>query len=110
MNHVIEIRTLTLKPNTRDEFNRLYIQEALPRLKRWNFDVVAHGPSLHDENTCYVIRRYDSLTQREQMEDAYYTSDDWRQGPRGSMLALIESYVDVVLEVDDVTVDGLRTG
>ena len=70
--------------------------------------MLAHGPSLHDENTYYVIRRYDSLAQREQMEDRYYASDDWRQGPRERILALIESYVDVVLELDEVTVQGLR--
>ena len=45
----IEIRTLTLKANARDEFHRRYIEQVLPLLKRWNFDVVAHGPSLHDE-------------------------------------------------------------
>ena len=66
MNHFIEIRTLTLKPNTRVQFHRLYIEEALTRLKRWNFDVVAHGPSLHDENSYYVIRGFDSLEKREQ--------------------------------------------
>ena len=108
MNHFIEFRSLNLKPNTRDEFHRLYIEEALPLLQRWNFDVVAHGPSLHDENTYYVIRRYASLSQREEMEDAYYASDDWRQGPREGMLALIESYTDIVLEVDEITVNGLR--
>ena len=108
MNRFIEIRTLNLKPGTRVKFHRLYIEEALPRLKRWKFDVVAHAPSLHDENTYYVIRRYDSLAQREQMEDAYYASDDWRHGPRETMLALIESYTDIVLEVDEVTVQGLR--
>ncbi|HZM20820.1 MAG TPA: NIPSNAP family protein [Anaerolineales bacterium] len=108
MNHFIEIRSLNIKPNTREEFHRLYIEKALPLLKRWNFDVVAHGPSLHDVNTYYVIRRYDSLAQREQMEDGYYASDDWRKGPREAMLALIESYVDIVLELDEVTVQGLR--
>jgi hypothetical protein len=108
MNQFIEIRTLLLKPNCRDQFHRLYIEEALPLLQRWNFDVVAHGPSLHDENSYYVIRRYESLSQREELEDAYYAGDDWRQGPREAMLALIESYVDVVLEVDEVTVQGLR--
>ena len=66
--------------------------------------MVAHGPSLHDENTYYVIRRFESLSQREQMEDAYYASDDWRHGPREAMLASIESYVDLVLEVDESTV------
>ena len=70
--------------------------------------MVAHGPSLDDENTYYVIRRFDSLAQREQMEDAYYASDDWRKGPREAMLALIENYIDVVFEVDEITVQGLR--
>ena len=55
MNHLIEIRSLNLKPGTRDEFHHLYVEEALPLLKRWNFDVVA-GPSLHDENP-YQNRR-----------------------------------------------------
>jgi hypothetical protein len=108
MNHIIEIRSLNLKPGSREKFHRLYIEEALPLLKRWKFDVVAHGPSLHDENSYYVIRRYDSLAQREQMEDAYYASDDWRKGPREAMLALIENYIDVVFAADEVTVQGLR--
>jgi hypothetical protein len=107
-NHIIEIRSLNLKPGSREEFHRLYVEKALPLLKRWDFDVVAHGPSLHDENTYYVIRRYDHLAQRGQMEDAYYAGDDWRKGPREAMLALIESYTDVIFEVDKVTLQGLR--
>ena len=108
MNHFIEIRSLNLKPGTREEFQRLYIEEALPLLKRWNFDVVAHGPSLHYENSYYVIRRFESLAQREEIEDAYYASDDWRQGPRERILALIENYTDILLELDEITVQGLR--
>ena len=108
MNHFVEIRSLNLKPGMREEFQRLYIEEALPLLERWNFDVVAYGPSLHDGNSYYVIRHFDSLAQREQMEDAYYASDDWRQGPREAMLTLIENYIDIVLELDEVTMQGLR--
>lgn len=55
-----------------------------------------------------MIRRFEGLAQREEMGDAYYTSDDWRKGPREAMLALIESYTDIVLELDEVTVRGLR--
>jgi hypothetical protein len=109
MKHLIEIRSINLRPGTREEFHRLYIEEALPLLKRWNFDVVAHGPSLHDENSYYVIRRFDSLEQRDQMEDAYYASDDWRKGPREAILALFENYTDIVFDADEVTVRGLRT-
>ena len=108
LNHFVEFRSLNIKPGTREEFHRLYIEQALPLLKRWNFDVVAHGPSLQDENVYYVIRRFDSLSQREQMEESYYGSYDWRQGPREAMLALIENYTDIVLELDQVTVQGLR--
>jgi NIPSNAP protein len=108
MNHIIEIRSINLKPGTREAFRELYLEEGLPRLKQWHFDIVAHGPSLHDENSYYVIRRYDSLSQREQMEDSYYASDDWRKGPREAMLSLMENYTDVVFEVDEVTVQGLR--
>ena len=108
MNHFIEIRSINLKPGTRVEFHRLYIEAAVPLLKRWNFDVVAHGPSLHDENSYYVIRRFDSLAQREEMEDTYYASDDWRKGPREAILALMENYTDIVFELDEVTVQGLR--
>jgi len=108
MNHFVEFRSLNIKPGSRDEFHRLYIEKALPLLKHWNFDVVAHGPSLQDENVYYVIRRFDSLSQREQMEESYYSSDDWKLGPREAMLALIENYTDIVLELDQVTVQGLR--
>jgi hypothetical protein len=108
MKHMIEIRSINLKPGTRPKFQKLYLEQALPLLKRWNFDVVTHGPSLHDENSYYVIRRFDSLAQRDRMEDAYYASDDWRKGPREAILARFENYDDIVLELDKVTVQRLR--
>ena len=108
MNHFIEIRSYNLKNGTHDEFHRLFIEEAFPMLKRWNVDVVAFGPSLHDENSYYLIRRYDSLAHRAESEDAFYGSDEWRQGPREAIIALIETYTEIVLELDEVTVRGLR--
>jgi len=108
MNRFVEIRTLNLKPGTLEEFHRLFMDESFPLLKRSNIDVVAHGHSLHDQNSYYVIRRFDSLAHREQSEDVFYGSDEWRQGPREAILALIENYTDIVLELDDVTVQGLR--
>src|SRR5215470_19186357 len=107
MKHIVEFRTLTLKPQSRKTFHQLFTERSLPLLQRWNFDVVAHGPSLHDENMYFVIRRFDSITQREQTEDAFYGSDDWRQGPREPMLSLIENYADIVLVVDESAVEGL---
>jgi hypothetical protein len=106
--HLVEFRSLNLKTGTREQFHRLFIERSFPLHKRWNIDVVAHGPSLHDETSYYVIRRFDSLAHRQQIEDDFYASDDWRSGPREAMLALVENYVDVVLELDDVAVQKLR--
>jgi hypothetical protein len=108
MRHFVEIRSYNLKPGTRDEFHRLFIEEAFPLLQRWNVYVVAYGPSLHDENSYYLMRRYESLNHREQSEDSFYGSDEWRKGPREAIVALIENYTEIVLELDDVTVQGLR--
>src|SRR5512147_1542454 len=108
MKHFIEIRSYTLKPGTRDEFHRLFLEEAFPMLQRWNVDVVAYGSSLHDENSYYLMRRFDSLAQREQSEESFYSSDEWRQGPREAVLACIENHTEFVIELDEVTVQGLR--
>jgi hypothetical protein len=108
--HFLEIRSYTLKPGSRDEFHRLFLEEAMPLLKHWNIDVLAYGPSLHDENSFYLMRRYESLAQREESENAFYGSDEWRQGPRQAILALIENYAEIVLELDEVTLEGLRKG
>jgi len=108
MNHLVEIRSYTLKPGTREEFHRLVVEQSMPMLKRWNMDVVAYGPSLHDENSYYLIRRFDSLAHHKQSEDAFYGSDEWKQGPREAIIALIENYTEFVLELDEVTVQRLR--
>ena len=107
MNSFVEIRSYDLKPGTRNEFHRLFIEEAFPLLKRWNVDVVAYGPSLHDETSYYLIRRFDNLAHREESENAFYRSDDWKKGPREAIVSLIENYTEVVLELDEVTVQGL---
>ena len=108
MNHFIEIRSLNLKPNTREEFQRLFLEEAYPLLQRFHVDVVAYGPSLHAENSYYLMRRFDSLAQREQSEESFYGSDEWRKGPREAVLACIEHYTEFVVELDEVTINGLR--
>ena len=41
MTHFVEIRSYNLKPGIREEFQRLYTEQSLPLLKRWNFDVIA---------------------------------------------------------------------
>jgi hypothetical protein len=105
---VVEFRGLNLKAGRRDEFGRLFVERALPLLWKWGFDVVAFGPAHHDDTSFFVIRAFADLAERQSMEDEFYGGDDWRKGPREAMVALIESYSDVVLELDEETVAKLR--
>ena len=104
----LEIRSYNIKPGTRADFHRLMTEQSLPLLERWKVDVVAYGPSLHDSDSYFLMRAFTSLEERERSEDAFYGSPEWRQGPREAVLALIESYTTVVIEVDDETLRGLR--
>ena len=105
---VVEIRSYNLKPGTRDRFQETFLKEALPMLKRWKVDVVSYGPSRHDQDSWFLMRAFDSVDERQKDEDAFYGSDEWKQGPRERILADIVSYTTVVIPVDDRTLQGLR--
>jgi hypothetical protein len=108
MNKVVEIRSYNLKPGSRGEFHRLVVEVSLPMLQRWGVDVVAFGPSPHDDNSYYLMRAYDSLEHRQSSQDAFYGSSEWRQGPREKIVSLIDSHTSIVIELDPSAVDSLR--
>jgi ketosteroid isomerase-like protein len=54
------------------------------------------------------MRSFASIDARQRGEDAFYGSDEWRQGPREAILACIESYTTIVIRLDAATVAGLR--
>ena len=105
---VVEIRSYNLKPGTRAAFHRLVVHEAVPMLQRWGVDLLAYGPSPHDEVSYYLIRAYRSLHDRQRSQDAFYGSAEWREGPRERILAPIESYTSIALPLDAGTVTALR--
>jgi hypothetical protein len=97
---VFEILTLDIKPGRRDEFHNVYVTQSVPLLKKWNFNLVAYGPSLHDANSYYVIRRFKSLEDRKKSEDAFYGSDDWKSGPRDAIMGLVEHFAYAVVSTE----------
>ncbi len=108
MSRVIEIRSYNLKPGARPEFHRRVLDQAMPLMERFQVDVVAFGTSPHDETSYYLIRAYDDLAHREASQAALYGSADWREGPRDAILALIDTYTSVILELEDAAIDSLR--
>ncbi len=108
LSNIIEVRSYNLMPGAQDRLHALMLEQALPMLKRWNVDVVAFGPSPHDDTSYYLIRAYQNLEDRQQSQDAFYGSDEWRQGPREPILACIQDFTSIVLPVDESTLKGLR--
>jgi NIPSNAP len=105
---LVEIRSYNLKPGTRERFHQRFVRESLPMLRRWKVDVVAYGPSLQDGDSWYLMRAFASIEARQKSEDAFYGSDEWKQGPREATLADIESYTTIVIRLDDAALKGLR--
>lgn len=97
---VIEVRTYRLLPGTRDDFVRT-MEQVLPLLAEFGIEVVSHGASLVDEDgheCAYLVRRFPSLDERERLEDAFYSSDAWRLGPREAIVSRIADCHTVVLD------------
>jgi hypothetical protein len=106
---LVEIRTYRLLQGMRDEYDRLFREEALPLLRRFEVDVVAAGPSIDDPNGYFLIRSFEDLADREQREERFYASPEWREGPREAVIEKIEVYTDAVVELDEATIEALRS-
>jgi ketosteroid isomerase-like protein len=105
---IVEVRSYNLKPGTRERFHQRFVAESLPMLNRFGIDVVAFGPSLHDQDSWFLMRSFPSVEERERVEEAFYASDEWRKGPREAVLADIDSFTTVIVRLDDATLAGLR--
>lgn len=106
---IVEIRSYALKPGAASEFHSVVTSTAIPMLHARGFDVVAFGPSPHDPNAYFLIRAFDDLPHLRAQEEAFYSSDAWRQGPREAIVSRIESYLDTILWLSDDSIDDLRS-
>ena len=105
---LLEIRSYELKPGTRDEYDRLFREEAAPLLRQFEIDVVAVGASAGDPNGYFLMRAFADLDDRARREDAFYSSPEWREGPRQAVLDCIVTYTEAVVELPDAVIEGLR--
>ena len=89
---VLDLRTYKLKPGAGEQFGRVLETDVLPMLDRFGIEVVAHGPSLDDADSYYLVRRFGSISKRNERLDTFYGSEEWRRQQRERVLALIDSF------------------
>ena len=107
---VVDIRIYKLKQGSGATFHRLAHEESIPMVREWGHDVLVYGQSEMDPDCYYVIRAYDSLAQMQSDQDAFYSSEAWRKGPREAIVSLIEEQAETVLELSEEAIDAMRAG
>ncbi len=107
---LVEIRAYRLVAGTRDDFHAAVTTRALPMVRAYGMDVVAHGPVPNDVNGYFLVRSFASLAELTAQEDEFYGSAPWREGPREALVSRIETYVDTLLWLSPAAIDDLRAG
>ena len=107
---LVEIRAYRLKPGTRADFHVAASERALPMVRAYGMDVVAHGPIPNDPNGYFLVRSFANLAELTAQEDEFYGSARWREGPREALVSRIETYIDTLLWLSPAAIADLRAG
>jgi hypothetical protein len=104
---LLEIRLFKLHPGTREEFDRISRDGTIPMMRRHGINVVAHGPSLNDEDGYFLLRAFPSEDQRITQSQAIYATDEWAANYEEPIMGMIADYHTSVLPLSRELVDGL---
>lgn len=107
-NKTVEILTYILKKGTGDDFHKIMEDVSVPLHRKVGIDVVRFGNSLHDVDSYFLIRAFDSVEHLETSQDDFYKSEAWRTGPREAIIERIERSIKSVLIVNNVALDAMR--
>ncbi len=107
-NKIVEILQYTLSKGTGAEFHNIMAEISAPLHHQHGIDIVSYGNSLHDQDSYYLIRTFDSEESMSSVLDAFYSSNDWRMGPRQDIVNRIENSLKTIISLPQKGIDGLR--
>ncbi|MFD4986143.1 hypothetical protein ACFWMQ_13260 [Streptomyces sp. NPDC058372] len=96
---LLEIRLFTVKPGERDEFHRVSRDGTVPLMRDHGITVVAHGPSLNDEDGYYLLRAFRSEEERVALSQSVYATDVWLRKYEDVVPAMMAAYQTSVVPV-----------
>lgn len=101
---ITEIRIYKLKENSASDFHKVFAEQSLPMMKRWNVNIVDYGFSLIDKDSFYLIRNYENLEHRKESQEAFYSSEEWLNGPEKIIMDCIETYNTVIVDSEKLLI------
>jgi len=93
---IVEVRSYRIKPGHRDEFIQLFESRAVPALRQYGMKIVGPLLDVENPNKFVFLRSFPSLEERDQMKDAFYGSELWKNELERIAMPLLDSY-DVIL-------------
>ncbi len=104
---LLDVRIYKLHPGRRDDFHVLVRDETVPLAVRDGQQVVAFGPSAHDDDSYYLMRAFTSAEHRARTLADFYGSEEWRTKYDARVMAFIESYQVAVIPASAEAIDQL---
>ncbi|MGA5134112.1 hypothetical protein ACPCTO_30355 [Streptomyces olivoreticuli] len=94
---LLEIRLFTLRPGTREEFDRLSREETIPLMRRWGITVLTGGPTLNDEDGYCLVRTFASEEERVGLQERFYAGAEWNDTYDKLVMEMVADYKTAVL-------------
>jgi hypothetical protein len=107
---LLEIRLFKVRKGTRDEFDRISREGTIPLMRSLGIKVLAHGPTLNDENGYILLRAFPSEAQRIEQSQSLYVTREWLEKYDGPVGGMIEDYDTAVLPAALDTIAGFTVG
>jgi len=107
-NQLLEVRVYKIHHGRRGEFADRMSTALVPLFKRHGVEVVHFGPSLHDEDSYFLMRSYRSVADRQSRLDALYGSAEWLMNHEEAVLGMIDTMDTAVLDAGEWLVEVLK--
>lgn len=104
---LLEIRLFMLHPDVRDEFHRISRDGTIPLMRKCGITVVAHGPSLNNEDGYFLLRAFATEDDRVELSRSVYATDEWEKNYEEPVMGMISDYHTAVLQVPQREIEQL---
>jgi hypothetical protein len=98
---IVEVRTYRLKPGQGDRFIQFFKTTTAPAQHSFGMKVLGPFIDLENPDVFVFLRSFPTLEGRDEMKNAFYESDLWKNELEGIAMPMIDSYSVVLTEADD---------
>jgi NIPSNAP len=107
---LLEIRLFTLCPGARAEFHRVSREGTIPLMRKCGITVIAHGPSLNDDNGYFLLRAFRSDQERAELSESFYATQEWTESYEKQIMGMMADYHTAVVPAAPQVIEQLTAG